>query len=84
MSILRRVKRIMKMKRFLILAAATVIFASCNKNYVCECVDPATGEENQMTYRTNQESHAQRLCNDWQTRTQTAIPEKSEYSCKIQ
>lgn len=74
---------VMKNKLF-ILAVAAFIFASCNKEYACNCSNPATGEENQMVFRTNQESHAERLCDDLQTRTRNAIPEKSGYTCTIQ
>lgn len=72
------------MKNVLILAVAAFIFASCNKVYECNCSDPATGEENQMSFQTNQQSHAERLCDDLQTRTRDAIPEKSGYNCTIQ
>lgn len=71
------------MKKIFILAATTVLFTSCLKQYTCTCVDPATAEENKMTYQTNKESHASRLCNDWQTRTRAAIPEKVRYTCTL-
>ncbi len=71
------------MKKILILASATVIFASCTKEYVCECNDPATEEKGEMTYRTNQESHADRLCEDWATRQRSVFPEKDKLTCVI-
>ena len=73
----------MKMKKFLIVAAASVVFASCTKDYTCSCTNPGTTETNEMIFKTNRKAHATRLCNDWETRTRTAIPEKSEYDCKI-
>lgn len=71
------------MKKVLILAVATVVFASCTKDYTCNCTDPATDETNQMVYKTNKESHAKRLCDDWAIRVRTAIPEKGSYECKL-
>ncbi len=72
------------MKRMLLLAMATVVFASCSKEYTCDCVDPETNETNQMVYQTNKKAHATRLCDDWQSRTRTAIPTKNKVTCTIQ
>lgn len=71
------------MKKVLILAATTVLFTSCSKNYTCKCVDPLTAKEDNMTYQTNKESHASRLCSDWQTRIRAAVPEKDGVNCSI-
>lgn len=72
------------MKKILVLAVASFIFASCNRVYDCKCSDPLTGEENQMSYQTNSKSHARRLCNDWETRVNTAITDKERVSCVLQ
>lgn len=72
------------MKKVLILAVATVMFASCTKDYTCNCTEPVTQETNQMVFKTNKESHAKRLCDDWAIRVRTAITDKSAYDCKIQ
>lgn len=71
------------MKKMLFLAMATVVFASCSKEYTCTCVDPETNEEDQMIYYTNKKSHATRLCEDWESRITTAIPTKSATTCSI-
>lgn len=71
------------MKKFLILAAATVIFASCTKEYKCECSDASSTEKSEMTYWTNQKSHAKRLCEDWATRQRSVFPEKEKLTCTI-
>jgi len=71
------------MKKLSIMAFATLIFASCSKDYTCDCVDPKTKETNQMVFKTNKKAHAYRLCDDWATRVRTAIPEKNTYDCKL-
>lgn len=71
------------MKKFVILAIATVAFVSCRKEYVCECSDPATAEKSEMTYLTNQKSHASRLCEDWASRQRSVFPEKDKMTCTI-
>ena len=72
------------MKKVVILAITTVVFASCTRDYTCSCVNPKNNETNQMIYKTNRKAHATRLCNDWEGRISTAIPDKSGIECKIQ
>lgn len=71
------------MKKFLILAAATVAFASCSKNYTCKCNNPTTGEENSMVYQSDQKSHAERLCRDWEARVVAGVPDNIKTTCSI-
>lgn len=71
------------MKKLLILAATTVIFASCTKEYVCECNDSISEEKSEMTYWTNQKSHARRLCEDWASRQRSVFPDKDKLTCTI-
>lgn len=71
------------MKRILILASATIIFASCSKEYTCDCVNPETDETNQMVFLTNKKAHATRLCDDWGTRIRAAVANKDQVTCTI-
>lgn len=71
------------MKRFIILAAATLAFASCTKDYTCECVTPETNQTIEMPYKTNRKAHASRLCSDWQGRQRSAVAGQENVTCKI-
>ncbi|MCB0700977.1 MAG: hypothetical protein KDC11_14090 [Chitinophagaceae bacterium] len=71
------------MKKVLIIVAASITFASCTKNYSCDCESKATGETNQLLFKTNSKSHANRLCDDYASRVRNAIVEKSDYTCKL-
>lgn len=71
------------MKKFIAIALVSVVFASCSKNYDCNCTDSSSGEENQLTFRTNSKSHATRLCDDWSQRQKAAVPDKKDVVCTI-
>ena len=71
------------MRKFLYVAAASVLLTSCVKEYKCECEVTATGETNQMLFRTRNKAHATRLCSDYETRVKDAVVARKTYTCKL-
>lgn len=71
------------MKNILFIAIACFAFASCTKDYTCSCVNPGTQETNSLVFKTNNKSHATRLCNDYADRVQNAVTDHESYSCTL-
>lgn len=71
------------MKKLFYIVVASVIFTSCTKDYNCSCESKNAQETNQLVFKTNNESHATRLCNDYENRVRLSIAEKRDYNCEI-
>lgn len=71
------------MKKFLVIAASVLIFSSCTKDYSCDCASETTGVTDQLTFKTNRKSHAERLCNDYANNIRNSVTDQEDYTCDL-
>ncbi len=71
------------MKNVLLIAAASVLMVSCAKEYNCNCESENLTETNQLIFKTNSKSHANRLCDDYASRVRNAEIDRDDYNCTL-